>query len=842
MARWSDPQQPVAVVTGMRGVGKSHVAAAYARARITDGCPLVAWVNAETADSTLADLVRVAERLAIADPHGDSTRSVERLRDHLASREDAALIVLDNATDPNRIRALLPGVGPARIVITSVDRSFLHLGVAVDVDTYQPDQSIRFLDATTGLDDDAGAAAVAGELGHLPLALSVAAATISPHTGQNLTYSAYLRRLRERPLPATLERHAGQDYPHSVVASILLSVDTVEGVPGGNAIPDNAIRRILGLFAMLSSDGVDRSLLAGLTAVGSSGSHPETEPGADDESVIDAAVGRIVAGSLLSWSLSGEVLIMHRLVARILRERARSSVDTGANRQAVDSLVTTAIGVVERAVVGPDDAWSRRQFGSHVVAQIESVFATGLIDSDADADTRERAARLYARAVLHFIETADGARGIPLAHRAQEATVYLLGADHPDALMARNHLAAAYSSADKMPEAVALLEATLADRERILGAEHPDTLISRNNLAAAYESAGRVMEAIALHRAALAESERILGPDHPNTLSVRNNLASAYGAAGRLPEAIALFKSVVAESERVLGAEHPYTLSSRNNLASTYESAGRLPAAIDLFAATLADRERILGVDHPGTLISRNNLASAYRTAERWSEAIALLETTVAEGERLLGAEHPFTLSSRNNLASAYQSAGRIGEAITFYESTLADRTRIFGSDHPSTLVARNNLASAYGSAGRGPEAIDLFEATLADRERVLGADHPHTLSSRNNLASAYESAGRRSEAIDLFERTLADSDRILGPDHPDTLIVRNNLASVHESAGRVGEAVELFDIAVRDSARIHGAEHPITAATRERFEAAQRRLDPQRQQDPQRQGEGRAP
>ena len=61
----------------------------------------------------------------------------------------------------------------------------------------------------------------------------------------------------------------------------------------------------------------------------------------------------------------------------------------------------------------------------------------------------------------------------------------MLGADHPDTLLSRNNLAAAWQAAGDLGRAIPLYEQTLADRERVLGADHPQTLVSRNNLAGA---------------------------------------------------------------------------------------------------------------------------------------------------------------------------------------------------------------------------------------------------------------------------------------------------------------------------------------------------------------------
>ena len=236
----------VCPVTGLRGVGKTQIAAAYARARADEGWGLVGWVNAETPDVLLDGLARVADALGVADPEGDSLESARRLRVHLQTRADHGLLVFDNATDPDGLRAFLPATGGTQVVVTTTDRAFAALGQPVNVSAFTRPQSVSYLRARTGLADDDGADTVADQLGDLPLGLAQAAATI---TRQHLTYPRYLERLRQVPVQELLGRNPGEDYPHAA-AALLLSVQATEA-----SDPTGLTGWLLRVLAALSPDG-----------------------------------------------------------------------------------------------------------------------------------------------------------------------------------------------------------------------------------------------------------------------------------------------------------------------------------------------------------------------------------------------------------------------------------------------------------------------------------------------------------------------------------------------------------------------------------------------------------
>ncbi|MFI7708527.1 tetratricopeptide repeat protein [Nonomuraea sp. NPDC049480] len=782
----------VCALGGTPGVGKTLLAASYAWACQAARWQVVAWIAAETTEQIMAGMAALADRLGERRPDDDVVAAAARAKAWLAATNRPALLVFDNATDVALVRSWCPATGATRVIITTRNRSFLRAYAPLDVGVFTPAEASAFLHRRTGLTDPAGAAELADELGHLPLALAQAATVIAR---LRLSYSGYLTLLRGVPLSNYLPAQTGDAYPSGTAEAIVLSIAQVE-----ETLPFAG--QLLAILAVLSPTGIPLTVLYHLSDTSGAESIGLREMLAD-----------LSDTCLITFSDDGNAVLMHRLVQRVLRDCAAHQGDLAT----VLNEAIALLGAFAATLPTGARAWEARDVVEMLVEQVDVLYRRFRTDDNHPAELLT----LRSLCGRYLYDLADLTRAIPLLQQTLADRERVLGADHPDTLNSRNNLAYVCRKAGDLTRAIPLYEQALADRERVLGAEHPDTLTSRNNLALAYQMAGDLTRAIPLYEQALADRERVLGAEHPDTLSSRNNLAVAYQDAGDRTRAMPLLQQALADRVRVLGADHPDTLSARNNLAVAYQTAGDLIRAIPLYEQILIDRERVLSADHPDTLTFRNNLAFAYLEVGDLTRAMPLLQQALADRERVLGAEHPDTLSSRNNLAGAYRAEGDLIRAIPLCEQTLVDRERVLGADHPDTLTSRNNLAGAYQDAGDLIRAIALYEQTLIDRERVLSAEHPETLSSRNNLAVACKTSGDLTRAISLCEQTLADRERVLGTDHPDTLTSRNNLATAYSEVGDLTRAIPLLQQTVTDCERVLGADHPKTRVVRRNLAAA---------------------
>jgi RNA polymerase sigma factor (sigma-70 family) len=604
LAKLDRVSRGVQVLTGTPGAGSTQLAAAYARAKRAAGWRLVAWINAGNTGDLMAGLAELADAAGLSDggSGSDAADAGQAVQRWLEADGESCLLVFDDAQDLEVLRPFVPG-GDARVLITGPGQPSANLGASVPVGVFNDDEALAFLARRTGLADADGAAAVAAELGHLPVALAQAAAVIG---GQRLRYGAYLDRLRTQSAQEHLARQEGEAYPPEVTGAVLLSLQTVRATDR-TGVGTAAME----LMAVLSAAGIRRELLhlageAGLLASG--GRRVAAE-------LVDRVLEWLSNRSLLTLSLDGRTITMHHLVAQVVRDGL-----TRRRRLAVCEAAASALEAYVGTLAGPQDRPAVRAIPQHVAALVDDT--AGLAGTN--PELAEVLLQLRFVALYHLLELGDSnMQAIAVGESLTADLERIVGPDDPATLNSRNSLAAAYLAAGQAAEAIPLFEQTLAIRQRLLGPDHPDTLTSQNNLAAAYQDAGQADEAIRLYELNLAARERLLGPDHPSTLTSRGNLATAYRDAGQADEAIPLFEQTLAGREQVLGRDHPDTRTSRKNLAAVYRDAGRE-----------ADALRVLGPDQADIRSSRKNLAAARRDKGRYASAIPPVERALPAGFR----------------------------------------------------------------------------------------------------------------------------------------------------------------------------------------------------------------
>ena len=630
----SSPVGGPVVVCGMRGVGKSQLAAAYARECEKAGWSLVAWMDAWSRNELVAGLAELAVEMGIDEDGGEAAPEIlaGRCVTRLNSGEGDRLLVFDNVEDFDDLTGLVPhGQGLRVLVTTTVASPGDSAGRLIAVGTFTRDDSIAFVIERTGLDDDAGAARLAEALGDLPVALAQAAATIK--LNGYATIDEYLADLRKYRLEEVVDRADGEAYPSAVHAALRMACTSVldllaeEDHARGEEGPARAGAGFtqLAALALLAPSGVPRPWLH---RVGNS------------EPIARQAVGALVAHSVCALSQDGRYVRIHGLQGRVLREDYMRQPEVFAD--------------LEGAVVD---------------------LLKGIDMDKADTDDVQR---------TDALDMADQLRAI--AEQQQGQAHYSPHEAHINLSSVVNIANDAIWGLAAMgrPQTALTLEDAVTMLTKALGRDHPHTLTARINLARAHRKAGHVSTAIDMHQALLPDMTRVLGPDHPNTLAARINLADAHQQAGHLSTAIDMYETLLADCTRVLGPDHPHTLATRSNLARAHHEAGHLSTAIDMHQALLPDMTRVLGPDHPNTLAARINLARAHQQAGHLPKAIDMYETLLADCTRVLGPKHPHTLTTRNNLALAYRDRGNVPKAIALrHQAALANKARIPGPDHP---------------------------------------------------------------------------------------------------------------------------------------------------------------
>ncbi|MEU8328707.1 tetratricopeptide repeat protein [Micromonospora sp. NPDC048839] len=678
----------VLAIQGMAGVGKTqlaiHAAHALHRRRPFDRILFVnlrgfhpdpAQPPADPA-SVLEGFLRLLGVAGQQIPY-DLPARVAAYRRLLAGTR--TLVVLDNASDAEQARPLLPGIPGCPVLITSRrDLSELPHATLLTVGLFTPDESAALLAGggpplPGGPDPDA-VARIAQRCGHLPLALGLVNAHLRGTSGWTLTDHA--DRLDER--------HQQRRLDVSVELAFDLSY---------RELPTER-RRLLRVVAAHPGDDFDARAVAALAGVRPSDA--------------EVHLGRLHRDHLLQQAAPGRYAL-HDLIRAYAASRCGDEDPPPERRAALTRLFDYYVATAAAAMDVLYPAGSHREApsgGAPFAAPLDSDTARGWLDTE--------------RPTLVAVAAHTAAHGWPSHTTRLSASLfqYLHGGYPTDALAIHEHArTAARRAGDSAGQAHAStsLGATYAQ----LGRYGPATEYLQQGRSLFRRVGNQVGEARALVNLGVIESQ--LGRNRSAAASYGQALALFRQAGHHAGEAHAL--NNLGEVEAQLGqyglaAEHVQRslilfqqLGGRTGEAWTLNTLGDIEIRLGRHRAAGIHLERALAMyrqlgNHTGVAWTLNSLGTLHtrlgQTSSHHQQSLDIFRET---GERYGEA------SALNGIAEAARVTGDAADALAHHNAAHVIVVEI-GAYHEHAR-SHAGLGHAHRALGAPTSARDHFQRAL---------------------------------------------------------------------------------------------------------------------------------
>ncbi|MFE1442980.1 NB-ARC domain-containing protein, partial [Streptomyces sp. NPDC058739] len=430
------------VLAGMGGVGKTQLAADYARhAQETGAVDVLVWITAGDAAAVVSGYAQAGVGVVGADP-ADEQAAARAFHAWLEFRAGAKpcrwLVVLDDVADPDDLRGWWPPTGPhGRTLVTTRrrDAALTEGGrQLIDVGLFTEAESVAYLtDALAARhrhESPGQLAALAGDLGRLPLALSQAAAYLIDSGRSAAAYRELLADRTRTLADAAPDRLPG-DQTDPVAAAWSLSVDRADTLrPAGLARP------MLQLAAFLDANGIPHTVLTSPLALAhltqhrtptDTGPAPAGEPAPVSVQDAELALSALHRLSLIDHTPTTphQAVRVHQLVQRATRDTLTPNQHDTTARMAADALL---------------DAWPEIERDT-ALAQTLRANTTTLTETAEDALYRPDAHEVLYRTGHSLGETGQVTAARDHFQPLTDATASRLGEDHRHTLTARHNLA-----------------------------------------------------------------------------------------------------------------------------------------------------------------------------------------------------------------------------------------------------------------------------------------------------------------------------------------------------------------------------------------------------------------
>jgi AAA ATPase domain len=166
----------ITALHGLRGVGKTTLAAAFAERHRSD-YRTTWWIRAQTEPTMRADLVALGVQLGWVGRDDMEEPALAAVMEGLRRDGEGVLLIFDNAVDADGVKPFLPRGGTAQILVTSTAYAWRGIAEPVELQVWPKNIGADYLIVRTGREGEREAAEALSEmLDGLPLAHEQAAA------------------------------------------------------------------------------------------------------------------------------------------------------------------------------------------------------------------------------------------------------------------------------------------------------------------------------------------------------------------------------------------------------------------------------------------------------------------------------------------------------------------------------------------------------------------------------------------------------------------------------------------------------------------------------------------
>jgi tetratricopeptide (TPR) repeat protein len=755
---YSQKPNPIVVIHGIGGLGKSHLAIRYCQlyGQFYRG---VHWINAKE-DFNLG--VAICGDEMNIQPWPTETPDQVRLTKAIWGRSRPRLIILDDITDPSHLLNLVKDLPAAHILATSRCENWpTSLPVEErDLDQMTLEEARSFLRRVSprlrktsdkDLDD------LTTTLGGLPLALYLAGCYLRDRG--SLPVADYLQQISEAETLLEEREYKDwtdlnpSDHSNSLLATFEVSWKMLEEKP------DAEIAKLLFKICGYCSPSIPIP-------------HEFIETiefDTDDKKQMALAI-RLLKSVGLVESVDQDLLI-HPLLAEFARlkdpELSGLSIASGAygalSHQLFESrdprayakhlshLRKIAVFTEENFLKDSGNLWNylglmNRELANFIDAKANFEKALAL-----DIQFYGKEHSIVATRFSNLGSILRDLGDLPAAkanfEKALTLNIRFFGEEHPTIATQLCNLGNVQQEMGDFLTAKANLEKALALDIHFFGEEHRDVAIDLGNLGSVLHEMGDLPAAQADYERALAIDILLYGEKHPNVATDLNNLGSILRDLGDLPTAKVNFEKALTIDIQFYGEEHPTVATRLSNLGGVLQDLGDLPAAKTNFEKALAIDIQFYGEEHPTVARRLSNLGGVLRDLRDLPAAKANYEKALAIDIQCYGEEHPSVATLLGNLGGVLQDLGDLPAAKANSEKALALAIQFYGEEHPTIAMRLNNLGVIQQDLSDLPAAKANFKKALEIFEEKLPPNHPYIRTAKENLQIVNQQIQAQKEA-----------------------------------------------------------------------------------------------